>query len=234
MADNTNHGEAKSNGFPMKHINRINQHIQRKKNTPAPNTTAIHSKKIRTTFTYFSPNVRTITNLFKHTNLQITYKTTNTIQQLLRYTPHQQKTVHEHSGIYKLNCNTCNLAYISQTGRTLQQQFKEHTRYIKHNAPQSAYALHILNNRHEYGTMTDTMKPLKHISNPTMMLPAEQLFINSHHYHKQLIPEQHIHDTNPLYRCILNIYNTSLIHNIRRQYPTEIGSSHNCPCDDEV
>jgi hypothetical protein len=28
----------------------------------------------------------------------------------------------------------------------------EHIRYIKSNNPSSAYAVHILNNRHEYGT----------------------------------------------------------------------------------
>jgi hypothetical protein len=154
---------AKSNGFPMKHISRINQHIQRNKNKPSLNTTPTHSRTIRTNFTYFSPTIRTITNIFKHTNLQITYKTTNTIQQLLWYTPHQQKTVHECSGIYKLTCNTYNLSYTGQTKRTLQQRFKEQTRYIKHNDPQSAYALHILNNRHEYGTMINTTELLKHI-----------------------------------------------------------------------
>ena len=182
---------------------------------------------VRTTFTYFSPTIRTITNLFKHTNLQITYKTTNTIQQLLQHTPHQHKTEHERSSIYKLTCNTCNLSYIGQTNRTLQQWYKEHTRYIKHNDPQSAYALHILNNRHEYGTITDTMELLQHISNPTMLLPSEQLFIHSHHLHKHLIPEQHIHEVNPLYQTILDAYDTLLIHRNRNQYHTETSSSYN-------
>jgi len=224
---------AKSNGFPLKHINRIHQHTKHKINTPAKNNTPTESKTIRTTFTYFSPNIRAITNLFKHTNIQITYKTTNTIQQLLRYTPHKQKTIHERSGIYKLKCNTCNLAYIGQTKRSLQQRYKEHTRYIKHNDPQSAYALHILNNRHEYGTMEDTMTLLKYIPNPTMLLPAEQLFIHSHHYNKQLIQEQQAHDNNPLYRTILDIYDASLKNGVRPQYITDINPSHNQTRDDE-
>ena len=162
----------------------------------------------------FSPTIRTITNLFKPTNLRITYKTANTIQHLLQYTPHQHKTEHERSGIYRLTCNTCNLRYIGQTNRNLQQRYKEH------NDPQSAYAVHILNNRHEYGTLTDTMKLLQHISNPTTLLSSEQLFIQSHHHHKQLIPEQHIHDINPLYQTILDVYDTSLTHRNKNQYHT--------------
>ena len=83
--------------------------------------------------------------------------------------------------MYKLTCNTCKLTYIGQTSRSLQQRYKEHIRYIKHNDPQSAYALHILN-RHEYSKITDTMTLLKHIINRTMLLPYEQLFIQSYHY----------------------------------------------------
>ena len=60
---------------------------------------------------------------------------------------------------------------------SLQQRYKEHIHYIKCNDPQLAYALHILNNRHGYGKITDTMKLIKHINSPTMLLPYEQLFI---------------------------------------------------------
>ena len=128
-------------------------------------------KKIRTTFTYYSPLVRKIANLFKHINIQIAFKTTNTIQQLTHYPFHQNSAEQEKSGIYKLTCNTCKLSYIGQTSRSLQRKYNEHIRYIKHNDPQSAYAQHILNNRHEYGKMTDTMNLLKHVTNPTMLFP---------------------------------------------------------------
>ena len=90
----------KNNGFPIQHIHRINQQIQHNNNTNHTTTTTSQPTKIRTTFTYFTPLIQTITNLFKHTNLQITYKTTNTIQQLLQHTPHQQRMEHERSDIY--------------------------------------------------------------------------------------------------------------------------------------
>ena len=83
-------------------------------------------------------------------------------------------------------------------------------RYIKCNDPQSAYALHILNNRHEYGKITDTMKLIKHINSPKMLLPYEQLFIESYHHHEHLVPEQHTLDFNPLYQLIFDIHDMSL------------------------
>ena len=88
---------------------------------------------------------------------------------------------------------------------------------MKHNDSQSAYALHILDNRHEYGKITDNMNLLKHITNATMLLPYEQLFFQSYHHHEQLIPEQHTHNVNPLYQLILDVYDTSLTYRNRYQ-----------------
>jgi len=64
---------------------------------------------------------------------------------------------HNKSAIYKLKCKTCNKAYIGQTSHNLSLSFPEHIRYIKNNDPQSAYAQHILQNIHEYGTLADTI-----------------------------------------------------------------------------
>ena len=113
-------------------------------------------------------------------------------------------------GVYKLTCNTCKLSYIGQTSRRLQQRYKEHTRYMKQNNPQSSYALHILNSKHEYGTVDDTMTLLKHINRSTLLLPYEQLYIQTYHHQKQLIPEQHKKEHNPMYQLIYDLHNTSL------------------------
>ena len=48
--------------------------------------------------------------------------------------------------------------------RNPKSRYQEHIRYIKNNDPRSAYALHILNNRHEYGNINDTMTLLKHFN----------------------------------------------------------------------
>ena len=75
------------------------------------------------------------------------------------------------SGIYKIICNTCHKAYVGQTNRELKAKFREHTGYIKNNDPRSAYALHILNCRHEYGNIENTMILLKSINAPNLLLP---------------------------------------------------------------
>ena len=114
-------------------------------------TTIPHNKKW-VTFIYFSPIIRRITNLFKHPNLNIAFRVTNTIQQQLTEKPTNKNP----SGIYKLKCNTCNNVYVGQSGRSIDVRHKEHIRYIRNNNPLSAYALHILQNGHVYGTTADT------------------------------------------------------------------------------
>jgi hypothetical protein len=71
-------------------------------------------------------------------------------------------------------------------------------RYIKNNKPQSAYAAHILENIHEYGNIEDTMTSFRPINNATLLLPYEQLYIQTHHKKGILIPEQHNTEPNPL------------------------------------
>ena len=145
-----------------------------------------------TTLTYYSPLIRKITDIFKHTNVRVAFKNTNTLQQVTKPKVHKNKKEHEKSGVHKLTCNTCKLSYIGQTSRSLQQRYKEHSRYIKQTNPLQSYALHVLNNKHEYGTIDGTMTLLKHINRSTLLLPYEQLYIQTYHHQKQLKPEQHV------------------------------------------
>ena len=112
--------------------------------------------------------------------------------------------MHNKWGIYQLTCNTCNLSYVGQTSRSLNIRFQEHIRYIRYNNPQSAYALHILQNQHEYGQMNSTMTLLKPLNNPSLLLPYEQYYIQSLHEAGRLIPEQSPGETNPLFQMAIN------------------------------
>jgi len=114
-------------------------------------------RKKRIIFTYHSPLIRKLTNRFKQTNFNIAFKSTSTIYQLL---PHKSDNTNT-SGIYGIKCNTCDMVYIGQSGKPLTTRHQEHTRYIRTNNPNSAYAMHILNNKHEYGTENETLKLLK-------------------------------------------------------------------------
>jgi hypothetical protein len=57
-------------------------------------------KKLWTTFTYH-PKIRKITNLFKHTDIGIAFRTTTSIYQLTKPTIIEQSPDHEKSGVYK-------------------------------------------------------------------------------------------------------------------------------------
>jgi 2-phosphoglycerate kinase len=100
----------------------------------------------------------------------------------------------------QLDMQNMHLSYVGQTSRNLKTRFQEHIRYIKTNNPQSAYAQHILHNRHEYGTMAETMTLIKPIQNESMLLSFEQFHIQSLHQKGKLIPEQYPNDPNPLFQ----------------------------------
>ena len=81
-------------------------------------------------------------------NIKITFRTNNTIHDIHK-TRKNKNSTYMLSGIYQLQFHTCHLSYVGQTDRRLEQRYKEPTRYIASNKPQSAYALHILHSQHE-------------------------------------------------------------------------------------
>jgi hypothetical protein len=62
--------------------------------------------KLNIYFTYYRPETRKITNLFKLTNIGISFRSTNTIQQLTKPKLPSNTQEQEKSGLYKLRCNT--------------------------------------------------------------------------------------------------------------------------------
>ena len=147
---------ARNNSFPANKIIKLRKQIEHKRNRQETITNP-EKKDKWTTFTYYSPLIRKITNLLKNTDIPITLKSSNS----LRLTNAEKKSKTQEykcRGIYALTCKTCNHKYIGQTSRDLNKRFQEHVRYIKKNNPQSAFAQHILHNRHEYGTIEEIMK----------------------------------------------------------------------------
>jgi len=168
-----------------------------KQNLP---TTTIEQTTKWATFTYHSPLIRKITNLFKHINLNITLLATNTKHQQL--THKLAKTGPNSTGIDKLKYNTCKNSYVGQSDRSIPTRHKEHTQYIRTNNPISAYALHILNNRHEYGTAEETLEFLKACNKGTRMNCWEILYMQTFYQRNVLIEEQQVNDINPLYELV--------------------------------
>ena len=125
------------------------------------------------------------------------FQATNTIYNQLCNKVPQNKI--NSSRIYKIKCNTCNNSFVEQTGRSIGIRHWDHTRYIKTNNPISAYTLHVLNNRHEYGNADQTTELLKTCNKGIKMNCWESLFIHIFQQQDILIDEQRVSDLNPLY-----------------------------------
>ena len=117
-----------------------------------------------------------IANLFKKTDLKIAFCPTNTIFEQLTQKPKNNNL----NGIYQLKCNSCNTAYIGQSVRVITVRHKEHLPYIRNNNPTSAYAMHILHKRHEFGLAKETLKLLKPCNKSTKINYWEALYMNMH------------------------------------------------------
>ena len=120
-----------NNNSPSNLLIRLKQRIQQRATQPQPpTTTGIDAHWA--TFTYTSPQIRKITNLFKPTNKKIAFKCNNTISQLSKpVTKTLAPTSHDRSGIYSLTRNTCKQAYVGQTSWGFKLRYQEHTLYIK-------------------------------------------------------------------------------------------------------
>jgi len=115
-------------------------------------------------------------------------------------------------GIFKLHFNICNNSYVGQTGGSSEIRHKEHTRYIITNNPVSFYAPNILNNKHKYGNIEQTIELLKPCNKEFKMKIWESLFIHILQIQNLLIEEQKVNDPNPPYELAQDValHNLSL------------------------
>jgi hypothetical protein len=91
------------------------------------------------------------------------------------------------------------MAYIGQSGRPITTRHREHMRYIRTNNPKSANAMHMLNNKHEYGTAHDMLELLKPCNKGLKMNCWESFYIQIYRQRNRLITEQLTGDYCPLY-----------------------------------
>jgi len=94
-----------------------------KRPPPLPPTT--ESERILSTVTYSGKESKYITDLFRHSNIQVAFRTNSTSRNLLSHNTHQCDAFTQ-SGVYKLTCPGCGKAYIGQTGRYFTSRYHEH------------------------------------------------------------------------------------------------------------
>ena len=121
----------------------------------------------------------------RRSQLNIAFRATSTVQQLT-----EKQTRKNLSEIYKLQCNIRNNVYVGQSGRSINVRYKEHVRYIRTNNPTSAYALHILQNKHDCGAVADTIIEGMSERHLCELLGSFILYILIIHQRKVLITEQ--------------------------------------------
>ena len=85
------------------------------------------------TFTNIGKETTHFTNVFKHTNIRITCRTINALQNHLS---HNNRSLDKYSfsGVYKLTCPNCKKAYVGQTSRNFITRYNERKRSFRNNS----------------------------------------------------------------------------------------------------
>ena len=83
--------------------------------------------------------------------------------------------------------------------KSIEIRHREHVKYIKMNNLLPAYALHILNNRHEYSNLEHTIQLLQACRKGKIMNCWESFYIQVLQQQNLLIKEQKANEPTPLY-----------------------------------
>jgi hypothetical protein len=108
-------------------------------------------------FTYVGRETSHITNIFRRTELKISFCTTNTLDNRLTNKHHPQETF-SLSGVYKLICPDFNKTYVGQTGRQFSTRYKEHNIAFHHNSNTSSFVKDLVQEAHSFGPMNNIMQ----------------------------------------------------------------------------
>jgi len=131
----------------------------------------------------FSPN---ITNSLKNTFERFNMKMVHNNDSKLKFTLGSTKdkiSQSEKSGIYQINCSSCDAKYIGQTRRSVKKRFDEHHRSVKNKELDKAIAAHIFdidNERpHKIVSFDENVKLIKNVTNPIKLDAYESVYISS-------------------------------------------------------
>jgi hypothetical protein len=192
---NTIHNIMQNNSFPIKQ-NKPWTHKKREKTPPA-------QKHSWAAFTYTGKETLYVTNIFKNTDVNVTFRTTSNLGHLLGPKNHNTDRFTK-SGVYKLTCPDCHKAYVGQTGRQFLIRYKEHERSFRDKNDTSRYAKHLNESGHSFGPIKDIMETLEFQRKGIHLNTMEKF-----HIHKELIKNNHLNDPqtmapNPIFDMLAN------------------------------
>jgi hypothetical protein len=101
----------------------------------------------------------------------------------------------------------CPLKYIGHTGRAFNIRYKEHIHAIRSNNSNSGYSNYILNTRHTYGKITDTMDVIRIGRKGGHLNMLEKYHIYEVSRNNLRMNKRDIELHNPIFQTVHEIYN---------------------------
>jgi len=131
----------------------------------------------------YAPNITNkLKNTFENFNIRMVHSNDKKLRTVLGSTKDKIHAT-EKSGIYQINCSTCDAKYIGQTRRSLKKRFDEHHRSVKNKETDKAIAAHIfdLDNTapHKIISFDENVKLIKQVTNPIKLDAYESIYISS-------------------------------------------------------
>ena len=139
-----------------------------------------------------APIASYITNIFRKTDLKITFRTRNTIESLLsckNHTPDKFSLL----GVYKLNCLDCHKVYVGQTGRCFTAHFKEQEAAFRNNCHTSNFAKHLIEEGHSFGPIHSIIQVLHYHRKGAHLNILERF-----HIHTESAANNHLDDNHTI------------------------------------
>jgi hypothetical protein len=137
---------AYNNGFPLDIVG----NLMKKQPIHFKTTQGKSKDKKWVTLTFFGKETYYISKVFKHTSLQVAFKTKNSLQSLLNMKD-KSEDIFSKSGIYQLTCNDCGKKIHRPNKPQLQKRCKEHLQSFKYNNQNSKFVQHAIETGHEFG-----------------------------------------------------------------------------------
>lgn len=176
---------ANANGFHESHINKLvvkhkQKFLRNSQSTFYRNATQQTTKRVK--MVYFPAVTNKLENIFNKHKLKFAYNSTTKIKNYLKSGKIENKDEFSKSGIYKIDCSSCEFVYIGQCCRKISTRFAEHISHLKHNElEKSAVANHIFNTSH---TITrDNLQLLKEVNDKRQLDAYESLFMYKYKNH---------------------------------------------------
>ena len=147
------------------------------------------------TLTYIGKPSDIIRKHLRFKDINVSFRTCNTLGIHIENNKSQTEKKRK-SGVYELQCGTCDKIYIGQTGRSFKERIDEHSRSYRLKNRKSNFANHFLDNpNHIY---TDDFKLLHTVDKGLKLNALESLEINKRKFGDVLLNDQVDLNSSPL------------------------------------